>query len=368
MTSPGNTTSPLFKRLLLLVFPAFAGLLIFTHCNTSSDTGEAKSEALTELQKRALSFLSPLPDNAFTEDMNQSEEIIELGKMLFYEPRISKSGFFSCHTCHNMALFGVDQFPVSVGHGWQKGVVNAPTVLNAAFHKAQFWDGRAADVEEQAGMPILEKVEMSSAEEHVIELLSSIPEYVERFQAAFPDEPNALIYENVGNAIGAFERTLVTVSPFDKYLKGDADALSEREKEGLEFFLDTGCQTCHRGVVAGGDMFAFFKTPQEKKTGIAHLGRFDFTGREADKHFFKVPSLLNVTQTYPYLHDGSIWNLEEAIAVVAREMLNKDLTGEETALLADFLETMTGEIPQYALEIPVLPSSEANTPKPRFDI
>lgn len=367
MTAFRTFSSPGIRRLIFILFPAFAGLLIFTHCN-SSGSSEAKSEPLTELQERALTFFSPLPENAFTADMNQSEEIIELGKMLFYEPRISKSGLLSCNTCHNMAIFGVDQLPVSVGHGWQKGVVNAPTVLNAAFHKAQFWDGRAANVEEQAGMPILERVEMASAEVHVVELLASIPEYVERFEAVFPEEANPLIYENVGKAIGAFERTLVTVSPFDKFLQGDAEALSEREKEGLAFFLDTGCQTCHRGVVAGGDMFAFFKTPKEKETGLAHPGRFDFTGREADKHFFKVPSLLNVAKTMPYLHDGSIWNLEEAIVVVARDMLNKELTEDETALIADFLASLTGEIPAYALEIPILPSSEAQTPRPRFDI
>lgn len=367
MTLPNNNIFPGIKKLILLVFPALTGLLIFTHCN-SADQSEVKSVEMTELQERALTFFSPLPEHAFTEEMNQSEEIIELGKMLFYEPRISKSGLFSCNTCHNMAIFGVDQLPVSVGHGWQKGVVNAPTVLNTAFHKIQFWDGRAANVEVQAGMPILEKVEMAATEEHVVEVLASMPEYVERFNSVFKDEQNPLVYENVGNAIGAFERTLVTISPFDNFLSGDADALTEREKEGLGLFLDTGCQTCHRGVVMGGDMFAFFQTPTEKETGSAHPGRFGFTEREADKHFFKVPSLLNVTKTQPYLHDGSIWDLEEAIVVVAREMLNKELTADETALLADFLESLTGEIPKYALEIPILPPSKANTPRPRFDI
>ncbi|TVQ17324.1 MAG: cytochrome-c peroxidase [Bacteroidetes bacterium] len=367
MTHPKFKSIKSIRGMFLLIFLAFAGILVFTHCNTA-EKSEVKTVALTELQEKTLRFISPLPENAFTEGMNQSEEIIELGKMLFFEPRISKSGLISCNTCHNMATFGVDQLPVSVGHGWQKGPLNAPTVLNAALHDTQFWNGRAKDVEEQAGMPILDKLEMAATEEHVVEVLSSMPEYVERFKAAFPGEENPLVYRNVGNAIGAFERILLTVSPFDHYLRGDDGALTERQKDGLQMFLDAGCQACHRGAAMGGDMFAFFQTPKERETGVANKGRFDFTQRESDKYFFKVPSLLNIAKTYPYLHDGSVWSLKETINIVAKDMLNKEFTEEETALIADFLETLTGEIPEYALKIPILPPSEANTPRPRFDI
>lgn len=323
---------------------------------------------MTELQEKALKFFTPMPEHAFSEEMNQSEEIIELGKMLFYEPRLSKSGLISCNTCHNMATFGVDQLPVSLGHAWQQGPLNSPTVLNAALHTSQFWDGRAADVEEQAGMPILDPVEMAATEDHVLAVLSSMPEYVTRFQDAFPHQENPMIYENVGIAIGAFERTLLTYSPFDDFLKGKTSALNDEQKAGLEVFLEVGCHTCHRGKVMGGDIFTFFKTPRERETGEAHKGRFEFTERESDKHFFKVPSLLNVDQTYPYLHDGSVWSLSETVDIVATDMLSKELTPEQNRLIVAFLGSLTGQVPEYALQLPVLPPSTADTPRPRFDL
>jgi cytochrome c peroxidase len=352
------------KKILFFLAIAFANAVLFVHCSEQPE----KPGDLTELQEKALTFTSPMPENAFEEGMNQSHEIIELGKMLFHEPRISKSGIISCSSCHSLTTFGVDQTPVSIGHGWQKGLRNSPTVLNAAFHKTQFWDGRAKDVEEQAGMPILDPLEMAAAEEHVLEVLASMPEYIERFHAAFPDQENPLIYENVGNALGAFERTLLTYSPFDDFLKGNTNALTADQKKGLEVFLETGCQTCHKGQVMGGGIFTFFQTPMEKETGVFNMGRFDFTQRESDKHFFKVPALLNVEKTYPYLHDGSVWSLNETVNIVAKEMLNKELTVEQNRLIVEFLKSLTGEIPEYALELPVLPASTENTPRPRFDL
>ncbi len=347
-----------------MAFSAFgllAVLLLFAHC-----AGPGKP-ALSDLQLRALESFSPLPPDAFVEGMDRSEALIELGKMLFYEPRLSKSGLISCNTCHNLATFGVDQLPVSVGHAWQKGPINAPTVLNAALHRAQFWDGRAADVEEQAGMPILDALEMAATEEHVLAVLGSMPEYVQRFRGSFPAQEDPLVYENVGNAIGAFERTLLTPSRFDAFLSGDETALSDREKAGLEAFLEVGCNDCHDGVAMGGQIFTFFQTPTERATGEAHLGRYNFTGREADKHFFKVPSLLNIEMTYPYLHDGSVWCLSETVDIVAMDMLSQELSPEQNELIVAFLQSMTGEIPAYALELPILPPSTAKTPRPAFD-
>jgi cytochrome c peroxidase len=356
-----NKKSHITTLILSLII---VGAMLFTHCGHEA----AKETTLTELQEKALAFTSPMPEHAFLEGMNQSEEIIELGKMLYYEPRLSKSGLISCNTCHNMATFGVDQLPISIGHGWQQGPINSPTVLNAAFHKSQFWDGRAKDVEEQAGMPILDPLEMAATEEHVIAVLSSMPEYVERFHAVFSDKEDPLAYENVGIAIGTFERILLTRSPFDDFLRGDANALNEEQKAGLEVFLEVGCHSCHRGQVLGGELFTSFITPTEKETGNAHPGRFAFTGRESDKHFFKVPSILNVHKTYPYLHDGSVWSLAETIDIVAKDMLGKELTREQNNLLVAFLGSLTGEIPAYALELPVLPPSTANTPRPNFDL
>jgi cytochrome c peroxidase len=352
------------KNICSLLAIAFVSAVLFVHCSEQTE----KTVVLTELQEKALSFTSPMPEHAFEEDMNKSDEIIELGRMLFHEPRISKSGIISCSSCHSLTTFGVDQTPVSIGHGWQKGPLNAPTVLNAAFHKTQFWDGRAKDVEEQAGMPVLDPLEMAATEEHVLAVLASMPEYVERFQTVFSDQDYPLVYENVGNAIGAFERTLLTYSPFDDFLRGNANAITEEQKRGLETFMEVGCQTCHRGQVLGGEIFTFFQTPKEKETGEFHKGRFEFTQRESDKHFFKVPSLLNVEMTYPYLHDGSEWSLSETVNVVAKDMLSRELTPEQNHLILEFLKSLTGEIPEYALELPVLPPSTPETPRPRFDI
>ena len=349
--------------MLLLPFGLMAAVMLFTHCQPSGQETVAGSE----LHARALKHFEPLPEHAFEEGMDRSQELIDLGRMLYYEPRLSKSGIISCNTCHSLTTFGVDQTPVSIGHQWQEGPLNAPTVLNAALHKTQFWNGRAKDVEEQAGMPILDPLEMAATEEHVLAVLQSIPEYVERFQQAFPEKETPLVYENVGNAIGAFERILLTPSPFDAFLQGDERALTDSQKKGLEVFLDQGCMACHNGPVLGGQIFTFFQTPAERESGKANLGRFEFTQREADKHFFKVPSLLNIEMTYPYLHDGSEWDLGTTIGIVARDMLGKELTGEETALIIAFLGSLTGEIPAYAREIPVLPPSTATTPRPDFN-
>ncbi len=337
-------------------------MVVFTHC-----TAPEEEQELTELQKAALTFTEPLPEDAFEEGMVRSEERIELGKMLFYEPRLSKSGIISCNSCHNMSTFGVDQLPVSIGHMWQKGPRNAPTVLNAALHRTQFWDGREPDVESQAIMPILDPLEMAATEEHVLAVLASMPEYVERFQKAFPEEDEPLVYENVGVAIGAFERILLTYSRFDDFLRGDAMALTDKEKRGLEVYMEVGCQSCHAGPAMGGNAFSAFETPAERESGESDPGRFDVTGDPRDMHRFKVPSLLNIAETYPYLHDGSVWSLSETVDIVAMDMLDRELTEEENRHIVAFLEALTGEIPAYALDLPVLPPSTGNTPRPQFD-
>jgi cytochrome c peroxidase len=348
--------------LAVLFFTLISSVLLFTHCSAPESEVE-----LSDLQKRALAFTQPLPEDAFLEEMNRSEDLIELGKMLFYEPRLSKSGLISCNTCHNMATFGVDQLPVSIGHMWREGRRNAPTVLNAAFHTTQFWDGREPDVESQALMPILDELEMSSTRQHVVAVLRSMPDYVGMFKRAFPDHDNPVIYKNVGIAIGAFERTLITHSRFDDFLGGDPDALTEAEKSGLETFIDTGCQSCHGGPAMGGRTFSMFKTPAELASGQADLGRFEVTEKELDKHAFKVPSLHNVQKTYPYLHDGSEWSLSNTVSIVAMEMLQHELTPKQNEEIVTFLAALTGEIPAYALELPVLPPSTPETPRPVFD-
>jgi cytochrome c peroxidase len=288
--------------------------------------------------------------------------------MLYYEPRLSKSGLISCHTCHNLSLSGVDNLPLSIGHLWQNGRRNAPTVLNAALHSTQFHDGREPDVESQALMPILDPAEMAASEEHVLAVLSSIPEYKEFFRVAFPGDDEPLSFSNVGVAIGAFERILLTYSRFDQFIKGDTKALNPDELSGLEIFMTKGCIACHIRETFGGQTFARFLTPREQAgTGEPDFGRFDATGREEDKHFFKVPSLLNVTTTYPYFHDGSEWDLAGAILEVGRSQLGIELSSKETEHLVSFMHALSGEASLYARELPLLPPSTPSTPLPLME-
>ncbi len=257
----------------------------------------------------------------------------------------------------------MDNLPTSVGHRWQIGPRNAPTTLNAALHVAQFWDGRAKDVEEQAKGPILNPIEMAmDSPEEVVKRLSSIPEYVKLFKKAFPGQKDPLTYDNVAKAIAAFERTLMTPSRFDRFLKGDLNALTEEEKKGLKTFIEVGCVSCHNGPALGGTMFTRFGIVEayweatrdyvtiEKPTMPMDVGRFAVTHKES--------------RTYPYFHDGSVWNLEDAVQVMAKVQLGKELSREQVRSIVAFLRSLDGEIPKHALELPVLPPSTTNTPRP----
>jgi cytochrome c peroxidase len=355
-----------FIRRFSAILPAAAFFfLLLSNCGTS-DTSETDGHSYEKaVLKRASVFFRPMPENAFSEGQKPSQDLIDLGKMLYYEPRLSKSGLISCHTCHNLGLAGVDNLPVSLGHSWQQGPRNAPTVLNAALHGSQFHDGREPDVEAQAVMPIQDPAEMAATEEHVLEVLNSIPGYVERFNAAFPGTDPPVTFRNVGIAIGTFERTLLTRSRFDCFIKGDTGALTADELRGLETFMDVGCIACHVRESLGGHTFARFITPLERSGKTEpDAGRFDATGREEDRHFFKVPSLLNVAETYPYFHDGSEWSLANAINEVSRSQLNTDLSQDQLDDLVSFMHALSGEASPWAREIPVLPPSTGKTPRP----
>ncbi len=359
-----NRPSLISAFMLLVPVSAFI-FFMFNNCDGPETADRSYAKQLLE---QASVFFRPMPENAFRQGEVPSEDLIELGKMLYYEPRLSKSGLISCHTCHNFGLAGVDNLPVSIGHMWQKGPRNAPTVLNAALHSSQFLDGREPDVEAQALMPILDPVEMASSEEHVLEVLGSIPEYVELFRVAFPGEEEPLVYENVGVAIGAFERILLTYSRFDSFINGNLEALGESEKRGLETFMEVGCTSCHVRETFGGQTFARFMTPRELSGEVEpDLGRFEVTGQEEDKHFFKVPSLLNVAETYPYFHDGSEWSLAAAIQEVAMSQLDIELSDSQLDDMVSFMHALSGEVPGYARLIPELPPSTADTPLPEFD-
>ncbi|MCB9030256.1 MAG: cytochrome-c peroxidase [Deltaproteobacteria bacterium] len=291
-------------------------------------------------------IFAPLSDSAPNKDNPSSPAKIELGKKLYFEKKLSIDQDISCNSCHNLETYGVDNEPTSPGHKGQRGDRNSPTVLNAAFHIAQFWDGRAKDVEEQAIGPILNPVEMAMpAEKEVVQRLEADPEYVKLFKAAFPGEANPLTYINIGNAIGSFERTLITPSRFDDYLKGDDNAITQAEKEGLKTFVESGCITCHSGMVVGGMMYQ--KLGLVKPYPTEDTGRFKHTNNEADKYFFKVPSLRNVEKTAPYFHDGSIKTLEDAVKTMGEYQLGRNLSDEQVSSIVTFLKSLTAKEVKY---------------------
>jgi len=293
-----------------------------------------------------------------------TEDQIRLGRMLYYEPRLSKSQTISCNTCHDLAKYGVDGEPTSDGHKGQKGDRNSPTVYNAAAHFAQFWDGRAPDVEAQAKGPVLNPVEMAMPNEKtVVAVLASMPEYVELFKSAFPGDAKPITYDNMAKAIGAFERRLMTPSRWDALLAGGEKALTAGELVGLTTFLETGCQVCHNGALLGGTTYQKIGATKPYARS-ADPGRFNLTKNEADRSVFKVPSLRNIEKTGPYYHDGGVASLEEAVRQMAEYQLGKSLTPEETKQIIDFLKVLTGRIDAEYIKAPVLPKSTATTPKP----
>jgi len=324
----------------------------------------AASKKDQELLKRARGIFKPLPKEPPSPESNPTTpEKVKLGKMLYYDPRLSRSGFISCNSCHNLATFGVDNEETSIGHRWQLGPRNAPTVLNAAFHIAQFWDGRAKDLEEQAKGPIINPVEMAMPDSlQAVKVIKSIPEYVELFKKAFPNSKDPITYDNIAKAIAAFERTLITPSRFDRFLEGDVSALTDEEKEGLKLFMDKGCTACHNGMGVGGHMYAKFGVV--KPYSSKDLGRYEITKQESDKHVFKVASLRNVAMTYPYFHDGKVWDLKQAVKIMADVQLGMKLSDKEAKKIVAFLKALTGEIPEEARTLPVLPPSSPSTPKP----
>lgn len=322
-------------------------------------SGVANADTMAD----AKAMFEPLPEKPVFKKSNPANEAkIELGKMLYFETRLSKSNAFSCNSCHNLANGGVDNNPFSIGHKWQVGGRNAPTVFNAALHIAQFWDGRAADVEAQAVGPELNPVEMAATEKLVMDRLSSIPEYVALFKKAFPDQKEPMVYENVGNAIGAFERTLLTPSRFDAYLKGERKALTEQEVKGLQLFMKKGCGNCHNGVAIGGNMYQKFGVVNPPKN-LEDKGRIAVTNSPEDKFVFKVPSLRNIELTYPYFHDSRTWSLEEAVRIMAWTQLGEKLTDDEVNDMVAFLGSLTGEAPEIVL--PVLPPLDRQDAAPR---
>ena len=287
--------------------------------------------------------------------------LVELGKKLYFDPRLSKSGFISCNSCHNLPMGGSDNLKTSIGHNWQKGPINSPTVLNSSLNVAQFWDGRAKDLKAQAGGPIANPGEMAFTHELAVSLLQSIPGYAAEFKKVFGSDK--VDVDRITQAIAAFEETLVTPnSRFDKWLKGDKKALNKTELEGYALFKDSGCVACHNGAAVGGNSFQKMGVVEPYKASSPAEGRSAVTGKDADRFNFKVPTLRNVELTYPYFHDGAADTLSEAVETMGRVQLGKKFTPEENARIVAFLKTLTGDQPSF--KMPLLPPSADNTPRP----
>ncbi len=299
--------------------------------------------------------LNAIPDGVPTPSDNpMSSAKVELGKQLFFDPRLSIDGTVSCNSCHNVMASGTDNRPTSVGVNGQRGGRNAPTVWNSAFLTTQFWDGRAATLEDQAKGPPLNPIEMGMpSEQAVVDRLSTIPGYKKQFEAIF----GAVTYDNMAKAIAAYERTLITInSPFDRYMKGDKKAMSNKAISGMKRFEQVGCSSCHNGVNFAGPALdtgtGFFqKFPVHNNPLIAKYkladdkGRYEVTKDKADINTWRVPSLRNIAVTAPYFHNGAVNSLGEAVRVMAASQLDKKLSATEVDEIVAFLESLTGEFP-----------------------
>ncbi|WP_126977631.1 cytochrome-c peroxidase [Frigidibacter oleivorans] len=318
------------------------------------------------LREAAAEIFHPLPSTTPAIADNPSTPAkIELGKALFFDPRISASGVFSCYSCHNLTTGGDDNMETSVGHGWQKGPRNAPTALNAVLNEAQFWDGRAEDLKAQAKGPVQAGVEMANTPPNVEAMLNSMPQYGEWFAAAFPGEANPTSFDNMAKAIEAFEATLITPAPFDAWLNGDDAALSAEAKAGLQLFMDKGCSACHSGVNVGGHgyyPFGLIERPGADILPEGDKGRFAVTETADDEYVFRAAPLRNVGVTAPYFHSGKVWDLAVAVEIMAESQLGEALAPEETTQIVAFLDSLTGRMPEIVL--PVLPAETGATPRP----
>lgn len=345
------------RRLTTFFLCLTVGTLLFSlSCSTAPKT--------VTVDQAKLEMFSPLTETA-TAPAPGSEDRVALGRMLYYEKRLSANQQISCNSCHQLDKYGVDGNPTSTGHKGQKGDRNSPTVYNAAAHMAQFWDGRAANVEEQAKGPVLNPVEMAMPnDKRVVAVLKSMPAYVQAFKRAYPGEKDPVNFDNAARAIGAFERKLMTPSRWDDFIKGNQAALTDAEKAGFNKFTETGCQTCHAGALLGGNLY--------QKLGVVRNwsdtsdpGRYKVTKSEADRLVFKVPSLRNAEKTGPYFHNGKVATLREAVTTMADYQLGKTLKPEEVDSVVTWLNSLTGAIPADYIKEPALPKSTSATPKPQ---
>ncbi|MEI9974943.1 MAG: cytochrome c peroxidase [Ignavibacteriota bacterium] len=349
-----NTPRPTWIA-LLSIGAAIAGATMLV------ETVRAQTDGVDgQLLKDAQRVFKPLPKDAATAEFPLTPERVELGRKLFFDPRISVDGTVSCSRCHLAALYGTDGLPKAKGVFDKQNDRRAPTVFNAALQFKEHWRGDRENVEDQASHAPLGPASFGNPDnDTAMARVKAIPGYPELFQKAFPGDPNPVTAANWGKAIGAFERTLITPAPFDEYLAGNTQALSEPQRQGLRTFIDTGCASCHSGAVLGGTMFQKFGVVEDywKETGSKAIdkGRFDVTNNAADMYVFKVPGLRNVAMVNLYFHDGSARTLPDAVRIMAKVQLGKTLSAKDTAAIVTFLDSLTGKIPPSFAEAPVLP-------------
>src|SRR5579864_2408468 len=317
-----------------------------------------------QVNAEALQMFAPLPQMMTSPDNSVTDAKVTLGRILYYDPRLSANQKISCNTCHPLDAYGAESKSVSTGFKHQQGKRNAPTVYNAAGHFVQFWDGRAPTVEEQAKGPITNPVEMAMpSNAAAVEVIKSMPDYVALFQVAFPKEMDPITYNNMALAIGAFERGLVTPSAWDAFIQGDQSALTDAQKSGFNTFAATGCQWCHSGPYVGGSAYQKLGVvkpwPNQSDQGVYQLTKDDM-----DKMVFKVPSLRNIKKTGPYFHDGSVATLDQAIRNMAVHQRGVSLTNAQVKSIEVWMDSLTGQIPASYIKPPELPKSTAQTPQP----
>jgi cytochrome c peroxidase len=350
-----------------LVIVAFLALLM---------TGAAVTA--DPLRDQVKGLFEPLPETPPALPGNvATPEKVALGKMLYFDPRLSENHDMSCSTCHNISMGGVGNRSSSIG---QLGGRKVPTVLNAVFNKTQFWDGRASDLKEQVvnsvmanprallkargGPTVINPAEMDTTRQHAVEQLKDIPGYVEAFKKAFPAESDPIVYDNIGKAIAVFEAKLITPdAPFDRWLEGDDKALTETQKQGVKIFVEKGCATCHNGINIGGGMYARFgvvQSPGSEFLPPDDRGRFEVTKNISDNYVFKVPTLRNIELTAPYFHSGRAGDLRQAVAVMGESQLGQKLSEGEIDNVTAFLKSLTGRQPEVVL--PILPPNVAPAP------
>lgn len=333
--------------------PPEDSVIVVPSAGAARETGpmvQASAFPNDELSPRVLRRFAPL-----AVEQRPPSELTDLGRMLYFDRRLSKTGQISCNSCHPLDRFGATADAVSTGIMGRRGTRNAPSTFNASGQFAQLWDGRAATVEQQATMPIRNELEMGMTGLEVVKVLDRLPGYGAAFHRAFPDAAVPVSFENVGIALGAFERGLVTPSRWDRYLRGDVHALDAQEKAGAKLFANLGCIVCHTGPYVGGSMFerlgARVPWPNQSDTGRKRV-----TGNDADAMMFKVPGLRNVAKTAPYFHDGSAATLEQAVRMMARYQLGVELDSGEVAELKAWLGSLTGDIPAGYVAAPDLPA------------